>query len=215
LFGCHGPGGEGGQGAILARPTLSRAPDDAALFEVIKNGLRGTEMPGAFAMTDHEIWQVAAFVKTLGRPAVSSVAFPGDAGRGEQVFRAKGCVQCHTVKKQGGRMGPDLTEIGLRRSPDYLREALLAPGASLPEGFMQVRVVTAAGRRMTGILLNEDTYSVQIRDLSDQLHSFWKHELSQFQKERGKTPMPSYRDRLSAAELADVIAYLASLRGES
>ena len=213
--GCHGPGGEGGRGPTLARSSLAHAPDDGALFQVIRTGLRGTEMPGAFAMTDHEVWQVAAFVRTLGRAAPAPTALPGDAARGERLFRSTGCAQCHTVKMQGGRMGPDLTEIGVRRSAAYLRQALLEPESSLPEGFMQVLIETAAGVRLTGILLSEDTYSVQIRDLADELHSFWKKELSKLEKLRGKSPMPSYRGRLKEAEIDDLVAYLASLRGAS
>src|SRR5689334_10923212 len=81
---CHGPAGNGGKGANLARPTLPRAADDESLFRVIRNGLPGTEMPGAWEMIEHEIWQVAAFVRTLGRQAVEEQV-PGDRARGEQL----------------------------------------------------------------------------------------------------------------------------------
>src|SRR5579859_5327219 len=158
--GCHGPGGEGGRGAPLASVTLSRAPDDAALFAVIKNGITGTEMPRAFELSDHETWQVAAFVRTLGRVAPEPVS--GNPANGERLFRTSGCVQCHSVRRQGGRMGPDLSEIGARRSASYLRAVLLQPEASLPDGFMLVHVTTRDASRVTGILINEDTYSVQI-----------------------------------------------------
>jgi putative heme-binding domain-containing protein len=212
--GCHGPGGEGGRGAILARPTLTNAIDDATLFQILKDGIRGTEMPPAPELTEHEKWQVAAFVKSLGRVDVSKT-IPGDPAKGEQLFASSGCSKCHTVKMKGGRMGPDLTQIGARRNAAYLREALVAPEAALPEGFMEVRVTTKAGEYFTGILLNEDTYSVRIRDLGDRLHSFWKNELSEFRKEPGKSPMPSYRNKLSPADLDDLVNYLSSLRGAS
>jgi cytochrome c oxidase cbb3-type subunit 3 len=211
--GCHGPGGEGGRGAILARPTLTRATDDATLFQILKDGIPGTEMPPAPELNTHEKWQVAAFVKALGRLDVAK-DIPGDTRRGEQLLRSIGCLKCHTVKMQGGRMGPDLTEIGARRNAAYLREALVAPEASFPEGFMEVRLTTRTGDRFSGILLNEDTYSVQIRDFSDQLRSFWMRELSEYRRVRGTSPMPSYRS-LSPADLDDLVAYLASLRGES
>jgi hypothetical protein len=83
-------------GANLALPTLPRAADDAALFRVIRAGISETEMPGAWEMIDHEVSQVAAFVRTFGRGAQESV--PGDPARGEQLFRSKGnCLQCPTV----------------------------------------------------------------------------------------------------------------------
>ena len=114
---CHGPAGEGGRGANLARPTLPRAPDDASLYRTIRDGIPGTEMPGAWALIEREIWQVAAHVRRLGR--VDQTPVPGDPVRGEGIYRGKGkCAPCHTVKGEGGRMGPDLSEIGARRSPE-------------------------------------------------------------------------------------------------
>ncbi len=208
---CHGPKGNGGRGANLARPRLPRAADDAALFQVIRDGIPNTEMPGAWGMTDHEMWQVAAHVRTLGRVAPESV--PGDTAAGRELFRSKGCSGCHTVGLEGGRVGPPLTEIGERRSAAYMRAALLDPAANLPEEFTMAEVATSGGRRITGIVLNEDTYSVQLRDLSDNLHSFWKQELSTFEKHTDRTPMPSYRGRLNEHEMDDLIAYLISLRG--
>lgn len=209
---CHGPSGDGGRGANLARPKLLRASDDAALFQVIKEGVPNTEMPGAFEMIDREIWQVAGYVRTLGRTAAENV--PGDRVRGEQLFRNKGnCVRCHSVNGQGGRMGPELTEIGARRSATYLRETLLAPETNVPEGFLMVRLKTKDGKEVSGVRLNEDTYSLQLRDLSDQPRSFWKQDLAELHHDKGKSPMPSYRSVFSEAELADVVAYLVSLRG--
>jgi len=107
---CHGLAGEGGRGATLARPRLVRAPDDAGLFKVIRNGIPQTEMPGAFDMIDREIWQVVAYVRTLGRTAVERVS--GDPSAGDRLYHTKGgCPQCHTVNSEGGRMGPPLTEV--------------------------------------------------------------------------------------------------------
>ncbi|MGH9659994.1 MAG: c-type cytochrome [Bryobacteraceae bacterium] len=211
---CHGPLGEGGRGVNLARPTLPRAPDDPALFRTIRNGIEGTEMPGAWVMIDREVWQVAAFVRTLGRARPETVA--GDPARGAALYRGKGnYAQCHALHRTGGRMGPDLTEIGARRSAAYLRESLVKPEAAAPEGFMQVRLTTAKGQSLTGVRLGEDTFSVQVRDLTDNLHSFWRRDLKDYRREQGKSPMPSYSQSLTASELDDLVAYLVSLRGKS
>jgi putative heme-binding domain-containing protein len=211
---CHGPNGEGGRGPSLARPRLRRAADDQALYGVIRGGVPGTEMPGAWQLTQREVWQVVAYIRTLGRVAPEAV--PGEPSRGRELFAGKGnCAQCHTVLGKGGRTGPELSEIGARRSAAYLRASLVDPEAAVPEGFLQVRVVTKDGRRITGIRLNEDTYTIQVRDLSDRLHSFLKDDLKELHKDKGKTPMPSYKGVLSAAELDDITAYLASLRGVS
>jgi putative heme-binding domain-containing protein len=210
---CHGPAGAGGRGANLTQPTLRRAPDDQALFMVIRQGIPGTEMPpGWWVLDDHEMWQVAAYVRSLGRVAPESV--PGDAQAGSRLFRTAGCIGCHQIALEGGRVGPSLTDIGSRRGAAHLREALLNPTASLPEEFLQVQAVTADGKRITGIRLNEDTWSIQLRDFSDHLLSYWKEDLASIEKQPGRSPMPSYRGRLSDQELDDLVAYLVSLRGD-
>jgi len=111
-------------------------------------------------------------------------------------------------------VGPTLTDIGSRRGVSYLRAVLLDPASSLPEDFLQVQALTADGKRITGIRLNEDTWSIQLRDLSDNLLSFWKEDLVSLEKQPGRSPMPSYRGRLSDQELDHVVAYLISLRGD-
>ena len=210
---CHGPEGAGGRGANLARPALRRAADDRGLFFVIRQGLPGTEMPPAWwVLNEHEIWQVAAYVRSLGRVTVERIA--GDVRAGTDLFRTEGCMACHQVGFEGGRLGPPLTDIGSRRGAAYLRAKVIEPAASLPEEFLQVQIITRDGKHISGIRLNEDNYSIQVRDLTDQLHSFWKDDLKSLDRQPGRSPMPSYRDRLAGRQLDDVVAYLVSLRSD-
>ena len=209
---CHGPKGEGGLGAVLAQPRLRRAPDDESLFMVIRDGIKGSEMPAGYAVDTRETWQLAAYVRSLGRLAPEKV--PGDPKRGQDLYRTKGrCAQCHIVGGQGGSLGPELTEIGSRRSAAHLRATVLDPESRLPQGFLQVRLVTKEGARMTGLRLNEDIFSIQVRDLNGGIHSFVKQDLKELQRDTGKSPMPSFRAVLSASEVDDLVAYLVSLRG--
>ena len=208
---CHGARGEGGRGATLARPRLLHAPDDQAMFNVIAYGIPDTEMPGHW-FTDRETRQLVAFVRTLGRVPPQKVT--GDAANGQKLYAGKGgCAACHTIGGRGGAIGPDLSEIGASRSLAYLRESLIAPEAAVPDGFLQVQLVTRNGSRITGVRLNEDTFSIQIRDLSGDFRSFFKTELAELNKQPGKSPMPSYTKIFTESELDDVVAYLDSLRG--
>jgi putative heme-binding domain-containing protein len=181
-------------------------------------------MPGT-RMTEDENRNLVAFVRSLGRSGAAPV--PGDRAHGEHLFWNKAnCGQCHTVGPRGGREGPDLTGIGARRSPTHLRTSLLDPQAEipdtfavyrrivyLPDNFLQVRIVTRDGQRITGARLDEDTFTIQIRDYSDRIFSFRKDELAELHKDWGVSPMPSYRSSLSDSEIQDLVAYLASLEG--
>lgn len=207
---CHGQRGEGGRGAPLARTKLGHAPDDAALQRVIRRGIPGTGMPATW-LNEVELREVAAHVRTLGR-AVAQAAVPGDAARGEAVYQGKGgCVRCHTIGGHGGAFGPDLTGIASRRNAAHLRESVVDPGADVLPDFVLLHAVTATGRKVSGARVNEDTFSVQIREASGAVLSLWKTELRELRKDPGKTAMPSFRGALSAAELDDLVAYLARL----
>ncbi len=222
---CHGPKGEGGRGPTLAVPRLSRASTKKLLKRVIRSGIPGTEM-GRSSLSEEQISQVAAWVQDLGQVPPREV--PGNAERCEHLYFTKGnCDQCHAINGYGGALGPDLTEIGLSRSADYLRTALTDPEADvptntlpfrfdvrIPNNFLQVTTVMKNGQSITGVRINEDTYSIQVRDSSDRLHSFFKSELVELHKDWGKSPMPSYRNVFSEEELGDVVAFLVSLRGE-
>lgn len=207
---CHGPAGEGGKGANLAVPSLARATDDRALFRIIRSGIPDTEMPGSL-MDTHEIWQTAAFVRTLGQ--VESSKPKGNPASGAKLFRGKGgCAGCHAVGNEGGGVGPTLSAVGLRRSVAHLRGKLIDPSKDIPENYRMVQATLKSGKSISGVRLNEDTYSIQIRDVSGGLYSFWKDELNHIVEEK-KTVMPAYAGRLTDAELDDVAAYLSTLRG--
>jgi putative heme-binding domain-containing protein len=222
---CHGPGGEGAKGPTLAQPTLPRASDDASLVRIIREGIGGTEMPRA-RMERQDVERVVAFVKSLGSRPVERV--PGDPDRGAVVYATKGaCAPCHAINGKGGVFGPDLTEVGRRRSVAYLRRSLTDPGAEvpqsfspfrqdipLPENFLYVRVFTRDGDEIAGVRANEDTFSIQVRDATGRVHSFFKDAVVEVRKEFGISPMPSYVYTLTKDELDDLVAYLVSLRGQ-
>src|SRR5499427_4377700 len=222
---CHGFEGAGGRGPSLNRPTLSRAQDDESLRAIIRDGLPDRGMPRVRRTTDNEQRQLMAYVRSLGRAGSNRAGGAGgDAQKGSAVYQRTGCSSCHVIKGEGGTVGPELTIIGTQRGPDYLRQAILDPAAALPNGsqpvpsrnldeFLPVRIMTREGREVRGARINEDTFTIQVRDSNGQLHSFRKAELRQIEKEFGKSLMPAYKDRLSASEVGDLVAYLSSLGG--
>ena len=137
----------------------------------------------------------------------------GNEAAGAAIVAGKGvCLTCHRVQGKGSRLGPDLTDIGATRSPDQLHASLLDPDAEILPENRGYRVVTRDGMSVTGRLLNHDTFQVLMMDSKEQLRSFDKAELRQHGFVKGSA-MPSYREKLSPQELADVIAYLSTLKG--
>jgi len=210
---CHGANGTGGTGPGLQRPTLGHAANDAALVQIVRNGIPGTEMPSfAIALTDRMAWQTAAYVRSLGR--VRPGPQPGDPQRGAALYESSGCASCHVVKGRGGPLGPELTRVGALRGAPYLRDALVTPAAAHPPGYLVVRAVKADGSEIRGVRVNEDVFWILIRDGGGAVHTLEKSTLAKVERELEASLMPSYASRLSGAELDDLVAYLASLRGE-
>jgi putative heme-binding domain-containing protein len=144
---------------------------------------------------------------------VAASSTHGDPVRGRAVFEANGCSSCHIVNGTGSSLGPELTEVGARRGPQYLRKKLLNPSAETADSFLLIHAVLADGSEVRGIRVNEDSFTIQIKDAGNRFHSFRKSDLTQLEKEFGKTLMPSFGTTPSAGELDDLVAYLAGLRG--
>jgi putative heme-binding domain-containing protein len=218
---CHGIEGGGGEGPNLNRPVLTRANTDEALLTIIRDGIPDRGMPRIRRLTNTELHALIVYVRSLG--TVSKVASTGNPESGKAIYKRSGCTSCHIVAGEGGTLGPELTNVGAHRAPDYLRQALLEPAAVLPRGtmlipgrgfneFLPVRAVTFDGREVKGLRINEDSFTIQIRDAGGQLYSFRKTDLRELEKQIGKSMMPEYT-KLSASEVGDLVAYLSSLGG--
>ncbi len=207
---CHGQGGEGGHGPVLNTGQFRHGGSDRDLFLVLRNGIPGTEMPGAFNLPEMEIWRMTAHVKELGRQGAPDDPVTGDPAAGAIVYRKYGCAQCHSVDGQGGFLGPDLADIGTRRAARHLRESVVNPSADISLDYRPVAVITSAGNSISGIHLNEDEYSIHLRDLGGDLRSFLKGELKQMRLPR-ESVMPAYA-ALPKTELENLVAYMSSLR---
>ena len=209
---CHGLDGSGprGPGADLTRSQLRHGKNDAELRETIREGIPGTDMPATF-FDGKQLWQIVAYVRTLSA-APDSAADAGDARRGQDLFDNKGgCGQCHKVNRIGGRLAPNLSDIGARRSAKYLRAAVLRPHDTVLPQYWTLQAVTKQGEKVSGTRLNEDSYSFQVLDASGRLVSLLKSELKEYELVK-TTSMPAYEGRLSAAEVTDLVAYLSTLR---
>jgi len=210
---CHGPDGNEVAGIDLGRGQFRRPMTDQDLAQIIRTGIPGTPMP-ASNFSEEQAARVVAYLRSVAasRQSVSAV---GDPVRGKALFENKGtCMTCHRVSGNGSRLGPDLTNVGQLRRAIELERSLLDPDAEVLGNNRFYHVTTKDGVTTTGRLLNLDTFSVQLLDSKEQLRSFVKSDV----RDHGfvdKSTMPSFKEKLSAQELADVVSYLVSLKGKT
>src|ERR1022692_1273573 len=225
---CHGLGAHGGgRGPDLTRAQKKHAHSDAEMFQVISNGIPGTVMPAngtngqGVGMTDEEIWQIIAYIRSV---EVKAPAKPvGNASHGRDLFYGDAnCSLCPMVEGKGGRVGPELSAVGGSRTREALIDSVRNPSRRLawgltestkefPQEYETITVVTADGKQIKGVALNEDNFSVQIMDTSEQIYLLDKDKLRSFHKTR-ESMMPPYNpDILSDQDLDDVVAYLTSV----
>jgi putative heme-binding domain-containing protein len=212
--GCHGPDARGYLGPDLTGLWVSGSTDDR-LFDIVRRGVPGTEMPAADGqrVSDREIWQILAYVRTLSDAAPAQRP-TGNAANGEQIFRAN-CFSCHMVGGQGGQLGPDLSRIGSGRPPAALAKKLRGTSDLIRAGYEPVTLVTRDGQRIRGVRKNEDEFSIQIVDVRQRPQGYLKSSLAEIVEEK-QSVMPVYGpDRLSDRDLDDLLSYLSTLRAVS
>ena len=227
---CHAETGSGVTGVDLFKQ-IRRANSDDDIAKLIQSGITGTAMPPSNFTTPQALTAVAYLRSMVGvAPGAAPVAaggpgrgaaMAGVAARGKEIFNGKGgCTACHRAEGAGGTSGPDLTRAGVGRGgrgpaapvdPAVLERSILEPDADIAVAFRLYQVTPATGAPVRGVLLNQDTFSVQLRDEQQNLRAFLKSDL----KQHGflPSPMPSAKGRLTPQEVADVVSYLLTLKG--
>jgi putative heme-binding domain-containing protein len=208
---CHGVNGDAISGLNFRSGQFNRVSSDNDLRSIITTGIPGTTMP-AWSFNAAEIAGIVAYVRNMGTFDARAVTL-GDPAHGQTLFEGTGhCASCHRVNGKGPRVAPDLSNIGAIRTPDLLERTLLEPDASMLPLNRTVHAVTRDGKVITGRRLNEDTYTVQLIDQQEHLVSLVKADLREYTVVK-TSGMPSYKDTLSSKDVADVVAYLLSLKG--
>jgi putative heme-binding domain-containing protein len=220
--GCHGPRARGGRGPDLTDDRWLHGSRDEDLFRVIRQGVRGTTMKElSVLISDEKLWKIIAFVRSLARTAGDPEWQPylaGDPAAGKQLFfddKGKAnCVKCHAVDGAGGNLGPALSHIAAQRSPKHLMDSMVLPSADIDPSFETVVVMTRAGRVFTGIRVNEDNFSIQLREQETaRFLSFYKHELQDIQDQKKSLMPENLVEQVTVKELHDLFAYLMTLDG--
>jgi cytochrome c oxidase cbb3-type subunit 3 len=206
---CHGADGSGGRGPNLVRRPLWHPLSDDDIFRTIRNGVPGADMPPT-KLPDAQTWDLVAFIHALIGPA-SDTRPPGDPEAGERIYSGSktGCSNCHSIRGQGGHIGPDLTNIG-NRPLAVIKDAVLKRSKDLyllgEEG---VAVTLNDGQVIEGIARNRSNYSLQIVDKSGSLHLISMKDVKELAVSERSLMPDDYAKRLSPQEMQDLLAFLA------
>jgi putative heme-binding domain-containing protein len=208
---CHGADGNGVAGVDLRSGKFRNAATDQQLRTVIMNGFPSSGMP-AFTLDAADLAGLVAYLRNMNSVDRGSLK-SGDPAHGKVIVETKGgCLSCHRISGVGSRKAPNLSDIGATRSAGSLERSLIDPNSQMWPINRPVRIVTRDGKVINGRRLNEDSYTVQLSDEQGRLISLYKADLREFTVST-KSTMPSYKDELTPEELADVIAYLLTLKG--
>jgi cytochrome c oxidase cbb3-type subunit III len=207
--GCHGLDGRGSdKGVNIAGSAKVRHFTDAQVSDIISNGVPGTGMPPFRNLNARQIASLVRHLRVL-QGKLDARTSPGNPARGKEVFFAKGeCSSCHTISGEGGFLGPDLSAYGAAASAKKIRDEILRTDRIPLAGYRSAVLTTRDGVQLEGLIRNEDNFSLQFQTKDGSFHFFQKSDL-QAMEPIGQSMMPAdYRQRLSQAELNDLVSYL-------
>ncbi len=213
--GCHGLDGRGGEhGPNIATRAEVQRLEDRDIFHIVRDGIAGAGMPAFRSLlTNEELNVLVSYVRVL-QGKHSGVEIKGNPERGQALFFGKArCSECHTVAGQGGFIASDLSGYGKQHSPDVIRSAILDPNKNLDPRHGTVIAVTRDGQKYTGVVRNEDNFSLQLQTLDGKFHFFEKAELARVEHEPRSIMPSNYASTLSGSELDDLVSFLFAAPG--
>ena len=206
---CHGIDGRGGERApdIATRRDIQKLSDDA-LAKIIRDGIPGTGMPPFASLGSRKIQALVRQLRKLqGEDTASSL--PGSPTSGKSLFFGRaGCSDCHMANGAGGFIGSDLSVYARGKGAADIRLAIVNPAGKSQERGRLVVATTAQGQTLTGVVRNEDNFSLQLQTKDGAFHFLDKSSLRALER-RPESLMPSdYGTRLSTQDIDDLISYL-------
>ena len=209
---CHGLDGRGSDKAVdITTSARVRGLSDAQLAGVVSNGVPGTGMPAFRTLSAAQVRGLVGYLRLLqGKGEAARLS--GDARRGGEIFFGKGgCSSCHAVGGKGGFLGPDLTGYAATASADGIRNEIVRSPRVPAHGYRAASVTTTQGEHMEGLIRNEDNFSIQLQTTNGSFHLLKKSDVQSCERRDGSLMPADYREKLSDAELDDLVNYLMTI----
>lgn len=211
---CHGLDAHGGERGpdIVTKPDVAQKTD-GEIMDILQGGRPSAGMPAFASLGSEKLSGMVAYLRMLqGRN--KQTALPGNPSRGESLFFGKAkCAECHSVSGRGGFLASDLTSYAARQGTDEIRSKIANPDKDLDPRQGMVEVVRLDGTQLSGVIRNEDNFSLQMQTPDGLFHLLNKSDI-QTQTYTGKSGMPTnYGSTLSTVELNDIVSYLVQVSG--
>jgi cytochrome c oxidase cbb3-type subunit 3 len=213
---CHGLDGRGGErGPDIATRQQVVQLSDTETLTVLRNGKVTAGMPAFDSLGGVQLKQLLAYLHTLqGKGEARAAALPGDAAKGKTLFFGKaGCSECHMVRGEGGFLGRELTSYGTAHSPAEIRSNIVAPGDNANHANRMFTVTLRDARRITGVIRNEDNFSIQLQSHDGAFHFVSRTDIASSEMLPDPVMPANYGKSLTPAELDDLVSYLVKEAG--
>lgn len=210
--GCHGIDGRGGERAPdIATSAKTQRRGDSALSQIISNGIPAAGMP-AFSTLDASTSRALVKYLRFLQGQTGPVALPGNPQNGKRIFFGRGrCSECHLAAGAGGFIASDLSPYGRSRPVGEIRNAIVKPALTSNASRGTVTVATRSGQTLTGVLRNEDNFSLQLQSLDGAFHLLMKSDAASISRDLNSLMPADYASTLSAGELNDLVSFLMSV----
>ncbi len=206
---CHGSDGTGGKAPSLMAPNIV-ALSDAELIKVVHDGT-AAGMPSFAQLGDAKITSIVRYLRTLqgqGNMAGAAAA-TGDAAAGRALYFGKAqCSSCHMIQGKGGFIASDLTAYGRSHAANAIAEAIVKPDNPVAPESRVVEVQTKTGRKLTGVVRNEDSFDIVLETEDGRFHFLARRDLTDVHYTDHSLMPHDYGTRLTPAELNNIVSFL-------
>jgi putative heme-binding domain-containing protein len=207
--GCHGMDGRGGErGPDISTRQQVVQLSDADLLEILHGGRPAAGMPPFDSLGNLKLKAVLAYLRSLqGKGAVA--ALPGDPRNGKSLFFGKArCSECHMVQGAGGFLGRDLSNYGATLSTADIRSNIRRSPNSSNNANKTAVITMRDSRTFTGVVRNEDNFSIQLQSLDGAFHFLTKSDVARVEFLPDPIMPSDYGTILKPSELDDLVSYL-------
>jgi cytochrome c oxidase cbb3-type subunit 3 len=207
---CHGLDGRGGEHApAIVNTPAARARTDEALARIIRIGIPDKGMPSFHFLTNQQIDEIISYIRVLRGSGGNAANLKGDPAAGAKLFFGEArCSDCHMMHGKGGFIGSDLSEFGRTHSAGDIRQMIVLPNKVPDPRWQLVRIVTHSGQHFSGLVRNEDNFSIALLSEDGAFHLLMKSEIAQITREPQSIMPDDYGKKLSATQLDDLASFL-------